>query len=64
MENNEKNNLIDELLKDYNEQKKAHEDNFGEIEKEPAPLEAADRKKVCPKGRRKNAREHRFTCTP
>lgn len=40
MENNEKNNLIDELLKDYNEQKKAHEDNFGEIEKEPAPLEA------------------------
>ena len=40
MRNNEKNNLIDELLKDYNEQKKAHEDNFGEIEKEPAPLEA------------------------
>ena len=40
MGNNEKNNLIDELLKDYNEQKKAHEDNFGEIEKEPAPLEA------------------------
>lgn len=39
MENNEK-DIIDELLKDYSEQKKAHEDNFGEIEKEPAPLEA------------------------
>ena len=40
MGNNEKDNLIDELLRDYNEQKKAHENNFGEIEKEPAPLEA------------------------
>ncbi len=37
---NKDNNVIDELLKDYSEQKKAHEDNFGEIGKEPAPLDA------------------------
>lgn len=37
MKNNEKDNLIDELLKDYNEQKKAHEDNFGSINEMPAP---------------------------
>lgn len=37
MENKEK-DIIDELLKDYGAQKKAHEDNFGEIGKEPASL--------------------------
>lgn len=40
MKNNEKDNIIDELLKDYSNQKKAHEDNFGEISREPAPLES------------------------
>lgn len=40
MENKDNNNLIDDLLKDYGEQKKTHESNFGKIEKEPAPLDA------------------------
>jgi len=37
---NKDNTIIDELLKDYSAQKKAHEDNFGEIDKEPLPLDA------------------------
>lgn len=39
MNNNDK-DIIDELLKDYGKQKKAHEDNFGEINTEPLPLDA------------------------
>ncbi len=42
MENNEK-DIIDELLRDYGEQKKAHEDNFGEISTKPLPLDIKPR---------------------
>ncbi len=38
MENKEK-DIIDELLNDYGRQKEIHESNFGEIGKEPEPLD-------------------------